>query len=380
MNILVFTSAFEPAVRAGGPARSITNLVRTISQQHQVVVVAPDRDLGDSEPFPGLSGKTLTRGNAKIFYVSESSPRQWTSLLRRLSRQQFDLVVVNSIWNHRYALIPVMLKSMHVLDGPVLLLPRGELEPGALALKSGKKRWAGPAFRAAYRRGVSVFGATSDAEATNIRAWFPGKPVVTTTNNLPDAIPWGVPAAPSTQLRALFFSRINPKKGLLQLLVGLTQVTREIHLSIVGPAEDPRYWQQCQQVIPQLPSHVTVTHQELAQRDEIPELLWNSDCMVLLTAGENYGHVVAEALQAGCPVITTPTTPWTEVVRDVGGDIVADRDNPNEVAALLDSWAAKTSEELIASRHRAKEAFDAFSAKAGPNMIELALASLAARG
>ena len=27
----------------------------------------------------------------------------------------------------------------------------------------------------------------------------------------------------------------------------------------------------------------------------IPSLLWNADCMVLPTAGENYGHVIAES-------------------------------------------------------------------------------------
>ena len=137
----------------------MTNLVNTVSQRHQVVAVAPDRDLGDSEPFPGLSGRMLTRGNARVFYVSGSSPRQWTSLLRQLSSQQFDLIVVNSVWDPRYALLPVVLKSIRVLHGPVLLLPRGELEPGALALKQWRKRLAGPAFRSAYRHGVSLFGA-----------------------------------------------------------------------------------------------------------------------------------------------------------------------------------------------------------------------------
>ncbi len=354
----------------------MTNLVNTVSQRHQVVAVAPDRDLGDSEPFPGLSGRMLTRGNARVFYVSGSSPRQWTSLLRQLSSQQFDLIVVNSVWDPRYALLPVVLKSIRVLHGPVLLLPRGELEPGALALKQWRKRLAGPAFRSAYRHGVSLFGATSAAEATNISAWFGGKPVVTTTNNLPDAISWGVPATPSNHLRALFLSRINPKKGLLHLLVGLSQVTREIHLSIVGPTEDPEYWQKCQHVIAQMPPHVTVTHNELAQRDEIPALLWNSDCMILPTAGENYGHVIAEALQAGCPVITTPTTPWTQVIREGGGNLIDDREDSATLAALLDRWAGKTLDELAAARRSAREAFEQFSTVAGPNIVELALAAL----
>ena len=99
--------------------------------------------------------------------------------------------------------------------------------------------------------------------------------------------------------------------------------------------------------------------------------------MVLLTAGENYGHVIAEALQAGCPVITTPTTPWTQVVREGGGEIVENRDNDREVANVLGRWASRDADELAAARIRAREAFDAFSAQVGPNMIELAVAAIA---
>ena len=50
--------------------------------------------------------------------------------MRGLAPKRYDLIMVNSIWNHCYSLIPVALAAMHVLHGPVLLLPRGELEPG----------------------------------------------------------------------------------------------------------------------------------------------------------------------------------------------------------------------------------------------------------
>ncbi len=375
-RILVFAPSFYPAVRAGGPARSLTNLVRELESEFIIDVVTSDRDLGEAEPFAGLSGRRVTRGLTTVYYLDTSSTNQIVALLKKLARNRYDLIVVNSIWEHRYALTPVLLASLRVLKGPVLLLPRGELEPGALALKSRKKRLAGPAFRAAYRHGVSVFGATSRDEADNIRAWFPGRPVVTTTNDHPDSIRWGEPTNSRPQLNVLFLSRVDRKKGLRELLRGLQGTTRGIHLSIVGPANDPEYWQECEQAITQLPEHVVVTRCELAERHEIPSLLWNADCMVLLTAGENYGHVIAESLQAGCPVITTPTTPWTDVIRGGGGKIVENRDDAAEVARVLDRWAGKTTDEFAEARHQARAAFEEFSARSGPNVIELALAAL----
>ena len=111
-------------------------------------------------------------------------------------------------------------------------------------------------------------------------------------------------------------------------------------------------------------------------RSEIASVLWNSDCMVLPTAGENYGHVIAEALQAGCPVITTATTPWTDVLRRGGGEIIAQREDAISIAGILDSWAAKDPGELKEARLSALQAFKAYNAEADRNIIELATQNL----
>jgi glycosyltransferase involved in cell wall biosynthesis len=379
LRILIFAPAYEPAVRAGGPARSLVNLVRQLEGTHAFDVVTRDRDLGESEPYPGLSGRRVTRGRTTVYYLDDSSPAHWRSLVVRLSDRRYDLVMVNSYWDQTMALAPVALRLARRLHGPVLLMPRGELEPGALALKARKKALAAPAYRAVYRRGVSLVGATSEEEAANVREWFPGTRVVMTTNNLPDAIPWGAPVSRHVTLQVVFLSRISPKKGLLPLLEGLRHVTGPIKLSIVGPIEDAAYWMACEQAIAAVPEHVSVVHTPLAERHEIAPLLWDADCLALLTAGENYGHVIAEALQAGCPVITTPTTPWTDVIRAGGGEIVERRDDPREVAAVIDRWSSKDPAELADSRVAARAAFEAFASQSGPNIIDLALEALYGR-
>lgn len=377
MRILVVASAYAPAVRAGGVARTLTNLVDELGRDDMTVdVVAPDRDLGDTAPFPGLSGRTVTRGSTKVHYLDMTSMSQVSSLLKRLRRVRYDLIMVNSVWHPQAALMANILVSLKVLRGPVLLLPHGELEEGCLAMKARKKRLAGYVYRGIYRHSVTIFGATSHMEAKNIAAWCRGMPVVTSLNNKPDAIEWGCPSSRSDKLQVLFLSRIHPKKGLLELLRGLVHVTGRIDLQIVGPLEVGAYWQECQAVMDHLPDNVTVTLAGLVQRDGLPELLHNSDCMVLLTVGENYGHVIAESLQAGCSVIATPTTPFTEVLAAGGGQIVQDRDDYVEVSRVLDRWAAKTPEELLQERHKARAAFEEFANQAGPNIVQLALERL----
>ena len=375
-RILIFAPSFTPAVKAGGPARSITNLAKELDSEFIVDVITSDRDLGDEEAFAGLSGRRVTSGSVTIYYLDTSSPRQVVSLLRRFAGKPYDLIMLNSFWDVRFSLIPAVLSLLGLLQGPLLMLPRGELEPGSLSLKARKKQIAWPIFRNVYRRSTSLYGATSRSEASSIHRAFANVEVITTTNNVPDELPWGMPETPSTALRVTFFSRIAPEKGLLPLLRGLRHTTADIELTIAGPPENETYWRQCQIAISRLPESVHSRTIPFVPRDGVAPLLWNSDCLVLLTAAENYGHVIAESLQAGCPVITTPATPWTDVLREGGGEIIQDRDDAKHVAAVLDNWAAKTTEELSASRSAARTAYVKFAEHAGPNVIALALQSI----
>lgn len=379
MRILVFAPSFEPAVDAGGPARSLTNLVAVVAADHDVVVVTADRDLASRAPFSGLSGRRVTRGRASTYYVDLNSPGHWRSLAREFAGQRFDLILLNSIWHRQLAIWPALLIFLGVLHGPVVLMPRGELEPGALIQGHGKKLIAGIIIRPLYQKVTFAIGATSPNEALAAAQWFPSSRVLLTTNQ-PDPIDFALPSEPAEALRVLFLGRVHPEKGLLDLLKGLALTKGRIRLTAVGTLQRRDYWHDCQSAIRALPENVEFEYYGSASREQIPPLLWNSDCMVLLTAGENYGHAIAEALQAGCPVITTRMTPWTDAIRTGGGSLVEDRTDSPEVAAVLDRWAAKTDEELSSSRCHARAAFEAFDRDSAPNVVELALMELGTRG
>lgn len=378
MQILILAPSFAPALKAGGPARSLTNLTREAARQHDVTVVTSDRDHMDSMPFEGLSGKWVHTLGAEVFYLNPRSLKEWRVMLGSLPSRQFDLVVLNSVWNWGFSLLPAALLATGRLTGPAVLMPRGELEPGALVLKGRKKRILRPLVAALYGRVVSAIGVTSESEARNAKVWFPSSRVLMTTNS-PDRIEFGVPESPHDVLHVVGLGRIHPTKGLLPLLAGLGRATRPIRIRWFGAIGDAGYWQECTALADQLPSHVSFEYGGEADRDDIPGILHDADLMALLTAGENFGHVIAESLQAGCPVLTTPATPWTETLREGAGHLVEDREDADSVGAALDHWAARGQEDLARSRIAARRGFERFAAAQPPNIIELGLRALAKR-
>lgn len=373
-RVLVLATAFEPAVRAGGPVRSLANLVDMTALQHEVTVVAPDRDLGDRAAFPEAADTPVDRQGATIHYVRLRDPMQVIQIVRHVRRRNFDIAILNSYWNLPLALIPALLLRARVVQAStVVLMPRGELDQGALRFKSIKKRLAMPVFRWIYLRTAHAIGATSEREYLDVQKWLPGASVLLTDNE-PDCIAFDPVGPSSAEPRLLFLGRIDRKKGLLEALKGLALTQTSLSLDIVGPSGDSEYWAECQNVIASMPDRVSIRALGTASRSEVPGLLHNHDLILNLTAGENFGHTFVEALQAGCPVLATAESPWTQHLQAGGGWIVADRGDATEVARVIDSLLPDLVGRRPAMRAAARSAYEAWARHRPTNVVEQAAA------
>ena len=61
IRILTLVDYYPPAYKAGGPIRSVSNLVERLSDEFEFWVVTRDRDLGDAVPLPGVLAGVWTR-------------------------------------------------------------------------------------------------------------------------------------------------------------------------------------------------------------------------------------------------------------------------------------------------------------------------------
>ncbi|MDA7675838.1 glycosyltransferase [Akkermansiaceae bacterium] len=316
--ILVLLQYYLPGYKSGGPVRSIEGLGEHLGEKLDFRVAAYDRDSGDSEPYPTVQiGGWQRVGKTEVNYVSKALSR-WTQVFHLLREEPVNLLYLQSLFNPCFTLWPLLLRRIGLIPfRPVLLAPRGELSKGALSIRPLKKRY----FLAVGR----IFGlfngvhwqASTELEAAEIRAsgLLKGGKIHVASNLrvVPPAQESNIEQRlkPNTPLRLVFVSRIAPKKNLDGALRALQEVKVPVRFDIHGPIDrDKDYWAECQKLIRALPDHVKAEFHGPSAPELIPWIFDQADAFLFPTFGENFGHVIAEALLAGCPVILSDQTPW----------------------------------------------------------------------
>lgn len=325
-RVLSLVDYYLPGYRAGGPLRTLANVAAHLGAEFRLTMVTRDRDLGDAAPYPGLErGGRRTVGGAQVVYLGPGE-RGMRTLARLIRAERPEVLWLNSLFSPAFTLRPLLLRRAGRLGSvPVILAPRGELSPGALAIKAPRKRAYLAATRAAgLYRGV-IWQASADAEAEDIRRCFGGGVRLVVAPDL--AAP--VPAAPPPprrkvpgELRVAFLSRVSRKKNLDGALRLLRGAGPGIVLDVYGPEEDAAYAAECRALAAALAPEVDVRFHGAVAPEQVPARLAESHLFFLPTHGENFGHVVLEALLAGCVLLLSDQTPWRGLeTRGVGWDL-----------------------------------------------------------
>lgn len=356
--ILAFNRTYLPGFKGGGPIRTLTNMVEQLGHALDFRIVTQDRDAGDSVPYAGIAEGTWTPlGSSHVCYLSPAAVtlQKMTELIRRTRP---DVIYLNSFFDRLFTQRVLIAKWAGSLPQvPVVIAPRGEFSPGALGCKRYRKQVYLTIFRAARLYRDIFWQASTALERDDIRRVLPSVP----SQDVAIACDLAAPAAavevvtnPTEEgqpLKVLFLSRITPMKNLVYAIELLHRVRCPVVFTVSGPRQDD-YWAECQRKAKTLPSHVSFEYLEAVPPSEVPVVMRRHDLFLLPTLGENFGHVIQEALSVGLPVLISDRTPWSRV-RDVGAGWALPLDHPDAFVEVIEHLSAVSGSQRLAMRQAA---------------------------
>ena len=287
----------------GGPPRTISAVAEHLGRlglDVGVLALAQTGSASTVQPDPAAA--------STLFVAPGRAPAR--RFRQAIGAWRPELVHDHGLWlptNHAAA------RAAHAAGVPFVASARGMLEPWARNHGRLKKSVAWWAYQRRDLASAALLHATAPSEAESLRAAGLRVPIAVVPNGV-EVPPEAPPAPRSGARRALFLSRVHPKKGLPMLLDAWAALAPEgWELVLAGPDEGGHRAELDAQAR-RLGLGGAVTFAGPVADGDKWALYRSADLFVLPTHSENFGVVVAEALASGVPVLTTTGAPWAELV------------------------------------------------------------------
>ncbi|MFI3297291.1 MAG: glycosyltransferase [bacterium] len=338
-KVLIFIDWFSPGYKAGGPITSNVNIVDHLSNDVEFYVITSSYDYHAIAPYENIvENEWLDYRGAKIMYINPSCLSRNT-LRCAAEAAVCDVWYINGIYSRYYSIYPLILARL-LKPKKVIVGARGMLSPHALAVKSISKKLFLTIAKILGLYRIAIFHATNYDEKNYIQSAISKKCEVIVAENLPRKMILQSDGCEKNidEVRLVSFARISPEKNTLFAIKALTKCNKRVVYHIYGQINSDSYWQECQEVINSLPSHITVEYKGSVEPHEMTEIYKNNHALYMPSTGENYGHAILESFMNGCPVVISNKTPWLDLEeKNIGWDLPL---NEDLYADVIDNFSA----------------------------------------
>jgi glycosyltransferase involved in cell wall biosynthesis len=301
LRLFLAGTSFKPAY--GGPALSVAMLANELAVAGvEVGVWAPDQSAPDAPQLREPMVRRL-RGNSQQAVADFG---------------QIDILHDNGLWwphNHGLSALAKLRSISRIVSA------RGMLEPWARAHKAWKKRLAWALYQRRDLACAAAHHATSEQEATNLRALSLGVRVATIPNGVDIPSDEELIAArnsrrPPHTRTALFMGRLYPVKGLPMLVDAWAQARPEgWRLVLAGPDQAGHRAEIERRIAAHRLKSVVQFLGPIHPADRLRTYA-DADLFILPSHSESFGMAVGEAFAHGLPVLTTTGVPWPQIEGD----------------------------------------------------------------
>ena len=343
-KILILTAYYYPGFRSGGPQQSIMNMVEIFGNKCDFYILTHNHDLGIEKPYRNIQSDTwLEVGKAKVYYCSNNI----YSFKFLKSFDGFDKIYLCEPYQmHSYKIL-----LLNRINSQIYLATMGCFSKGAISKKKFKKKIFWITFKTLGLYKNIKWSFSSEFEKKDAIRVI-GKKYIQEyliAEDLPRKF-LDLSEIKNTEkkkgyIKIVFLSRICEMKNLLQLITEVSKVKGNIIFDIYGTIEDKKYWNKCEKMLNKLPNNIVWKYKGTVESKDVLNVLVHYDIFCLPTLGENFGHVIYEALVAGCIPIISDRTPWNDLDDNHCGNIIPLK-NKSMFVSILQRYIDMSSQEI----------------------------------
>ena len=334
-KVLILMGRYLPGYKDGGPVRTIKNLTDIFGKEYDIRIMCKDRDHGDLQQYPNIAVDTYNKvGNANVYYV-KNEKFKFKNMLNEIKK--VDIVYCCGPYND-YAIKGMVLKRLGFFKMPLVIASMGSFSKGALSIKSKKKMIFLYMMKKLGFFKKIVWSVTSNIEEKELKKNLGENEKCIIAEDLPRIKKIDhFHKKKKNRLKIIFISRICEKKNLLGAIKIISNLTEfPIQFDIYGNIEDKEYWKSCKKELEKLPINIKWKYQGECDSNNVIETLANYDIFLFPTFGENFGHVISEALLAGCVAVISDQTPWLDLDNYKCGNVINLKNINSFVDVLVD--------------------------------------------
>ena len=328
-KVLIVNPHYYPGYKMGGPQQTVKNICDAYADLADVHLVTLNHDFGEKEPYAGIrTGEWLDRSGIKIMYVE--AEKYGYKLFSKLYKE-FPCIYCCGFFSEGTRDM-MLVHSLHRSCREFYVAPMGVFSANAFNNKRIKKKIYVTLAKMFGITRNTIWSFTSERERKDTQKILGNRTIkkFIIAEDLPRKESFEHYRAISKSrkkeggvLNVIFLSRIVPQKNLLQVIEILNdKYAGSITLDIYGPSEDKDYWEVCKRAIDKLPANINVEYKGSIRPEQSVDLFSQYDIFLFPTKGENYGHVIHEALSAGCVPVISDQTPWSHFHENKCGEII----------------------------------------------------------
>ena len=352
LDIVHTVASTRPA--HGGPSRSVPFLCEALANRGasvRLVTAAPEEEVNRGNVIlPSDPVRTIiAQEKGWLGRVLRAPVAFYRTLREEVGRAPPTVMHDHGLWLPSNGAAALVSRQFGV---PLVISTRGMLTDWSLRHNRWKKQVAWRLYQRRVLEQAALFHVTSQEEVEALRDLGFDQPAAVVPNGvpLPDQIRDNGDG--KNMRRALFLSRLHPKKGVPMLLRAWANIApSDWELDLVGPSE-AGYRAELESRVRQHGLGDQVQFLGSVSDEEKWDVYRGADLFVLPTYSENFGIVVAEALASGVPAVTTTGTPWRELQEEGCGWWV-EPDVKAIEGALTDAFR-RSGEELRAMGRRGR--------------------------